>query len=505
MFHSHRRPAQAAFVVLTALAAVLLSALPAAADPGSTESRSDLALDWLAAELAANDGLFTVTFGTEVFPDQGLTIDAILAEVAGGRGTDPIVTESVDAVDEVLGSYIGSDFGESYAGATAKALFLQQVLGHDLGGATDLDANLRALIQTSGDQQGRFSDESAFGDFSNGIGQAIAILALDRTSGGVPADALTFLLDQQCSDGSFRLNFGATASCAAPSEGDADATAFALSSLLTQPSSAAVDDAITAAVDRLIADQEPNGGFVGTGAVNSNTTGLAAAALRAAGEGSAADAAARFLAGLQLGDCADDDFGAIAYDQSAFAAGIEADRAQWTRATAQGALGLGLPAYGGIGSVPPVTAGLDDVTCPAVVDVVPKLTSSASSITAGGTLTLEGVGFAPGETVDVTLHSAPVDLGSFTADEDGAVAATVTIPAHVEPGLHTIAMVGRTSGTELEVSVEVLAAAAAPGDPVPLPATGSHTGELTVAAVALVAAGWALVFAGRRRAGLQAS
>ena len=60
-----------------------------------------------------------------------------------------------------------------------------------------------------------------------------------------------------------------------------------------------------------------------------------------------------------------DDFGAVAYDQSAFDAGIAADRGQWTRASAQGALGLGLPAYGGIGTVAPVDAGLDDVSCPA--------------------------------------------------------------------------------------------------------------------------------------------
>ena len=275
------------------------------------------------------------------------------------------------------------------ANAVAKTLLLEEISGADVSAGIDLDADLRGLMETDGADLGRFTDTDSlgFGQFANGIGQALAILALDRTAGGVPSEAVDYLLDQQCSDGSFRLyqfgyvlEFGpppvtvTTHSCEDPAEGDADATAFALQALLAVPSSTAVSDAVSGAVAFLLGQQQGSGGFFGTGAVNSNTTGLAAAALRAAGEDDAADAGAAFLAALQSDACAE--FGAIAYDQSAFDAGIAADRGQWTRASAQGALGLGLPAYGDIGTVAPVSAGLEEVTCPAVV-VEPGATASA--------------------------------------------------------------------------------------------------------------------------------
>ncbi len=174
---------------------------------------------------------------------------------------------------------------------------MEEISGTDVSSAYDLEAALRSLMETGGDPDpGRFSDISSFGsNFANGIGQALAILALDRTGGGVPTAAVDYLLDQQCSDGSFRLyqfgyvlSFGPppvtvdTHSCEDPAEGDADATAFALQALLVAPSSSAVTEALGGAADFLLDQQETSGGFFGTGAVNSNTTGLAAAALRAA-------------------------------------------------------------------------------------------------------------------------------------------------------------------------------------------------------------------------------
>ena len=71
------------------------------------------------------------------------------------------------------------------------------------------------------------------------------------------------------------------------------------------------------------------------------------------------------------------------------------------------------------------------------------------------------MGFTPGETVEITLHSTPISLGSATADEDGTVVKTVTIPADVEPGVHTIEMAGQTSGVTVTAEVEVVAAESA--------------------------------------------
>ena len=364
--------------------------------------------------------------------------------------------------------------------------------------------------------RGRFSDIGA-SNFANGIGQALAILALDRTPGGAPTAAIDYLLDQQCSDGSFRLyqfgytlDFGPpvvtvdTHTCEDPADGDPDATAFALMALRAVPSTPEVAGAIDGAVDHLLGQQDPSGGFLGTGAVNSNTTGLAASALRAVGEEQAADAGAAFLADLQVTACAD--LGSIAYDQTAFDAGIAADRGQWTRATAQGVLGLGLPDYGGIGTVAPEGAGLADIGCPAVPPD-------------GGDA--EGLGIAergdgrrfgdararwasrPVRQVDVTLRSTEVALGTLTADAAGAVEGDVTVPADVEPGDHTIVMVGQTSGTQVEVPIEVLPAVV--DDPNQLPATGSPSAPLASVAVALLIVGGALVAAGRRRREVRAS
>jgi LPXTG-motif cell wall-anchored protein len=523
MTSTPRRTAQVGVAILALLAILFASAAPVrAVEPGTTASPALAAADWLATELEAKDGILTVSFGGPEFADQGLTIDAVLAILAAGAEDDPAVDVALDAlaadlaIDTVDAEYLTGfeTLTDRAANAVAKTLLLETISGVDVSPGTDLDADLRSLMETDGDDLGRFSDtdSKSYGNYANGIGQALGILALDRTGGGVPSDAVDYLLQQQCSDGGFRLyQFGYTLSfdpfeqvethtCEDPAEGDPDATAFALMALLEAPSSPAVSGAIDDAVDHLLAQQQASGGFFGTGAVNSNTTGLAATALRAAGEDEAADAGAAFLAALQSDAC--EEYGALAYDRSAFDAGIDADRGQWTRATAQGALGLGVPAYGGIGTVAPVDLGLDDVSCPAAppvptVPVVPKVTASASTVAAGGDVTLTGVGFLPGETVDITLHSALIHLGTTTAGADGTAIKTVTIPMTLEPGLHTIEMEGQTSGVTVTTQIEVTEA---PGtSAVPLPATGSATGELAALGVGLVALGAASVVASRRR------
>ena len=477
-------------------------------------SPAGAALDWLAGELGVHDGMLTVTFGSDSYPDPGLTIDAILAEVAGGRRADPEVTAAVQAVDAATFDYVNqlSAFpADRAANATAKVLLLQEVLGSDLGDTVDLETDLRSLMAIHGDQVGRFQDTDlqGYGDYSNGLGQALALLALDRTAGGAPPEAVDLLLDQQCPDGSFRLYYFGTVTsfdpfetvgdltCTNPADGDVDATALAVEALLAGPASPAVTAAVDGAVDFLLATQEPSGGFSGTGALNANSTGLAGQALRAAGETTAADAAAVFLAGLQMHECSD--FGAIGYDAAGFGAGVAADRDQWIRATAQGLLGLGLPSYGGIGSVAPVTASLDPVACavPAVPDP-PFLALSSSSVVAGSDVTVRATGFEAGEPVDITLHSAAISLGSAPAAVDGSVSATVTIPADTEPGPHRIELVGRTSGATASAPVEVLARTSTPGTT--LPATGRGTGREVGTALTLLAAGGVLVRRGRRRA-----
>lgn len=67
-------------------------------------------------------------------------------------------------------------------------------------------------------------------------------------------------------------------------------------------------------------------------------------------------------------------------------------------------------------------------------------------------------GFAEGETIELVLHSDPVELGGAVAGADGTATTTVTVPDGVEPGAHTLTAAA-ASGTA-SIEVEVLPAAA---------------------------------------------
>jgi cobalamin biosynthesis Mg chelatase CobN len=86
---------------------------------------------------------------------------------------------------------------------------------------------------------------------------------------------------------------------------------------------------------------------------------------------------------------------------------------------------------------------------------------SAASIAAGSTLTVQGSGFTPGETVQLWLHSTPRLLVATTADTSGTVSISATIPADVEPGEHTLRLLGIASGLEASSTITVTAATGA--------------------------------------------
>lgn len=72
----------------------------------------------------------------------------------------------------------------------------------------------------------------------------------------------------------------------------------------------------------------------------------------------------------------------------------------------------------------------------------------------GDRLTINLTGFVPHETINLTLHSDPIELGSVVADEAGSAVFTFALP-EVAAGKHTIVAVGassnRTSSTEILV------------------------------------------------------
>ena len=130
-----------------------------------------------------------------------------------------------------------------------------------------------------------------------------------------------------------------------------------------------------------------------------------------------------------------------------------------------------------------------------------RATLSSDSVRAGGDVTMSITGMAPGEPVEVTLHSAPVLLGSQMADGSGAVRMTVRIPATTEVGAHTLTAVGMQSGRQASVSITVLAAApvAAIAGAARLASSGSEgTGWLVGLALLALLAGSGVFTAARR-------
>ena len=337
----HRHRVRTLFTrVIAALAlSTTLTSLPSpvAASSPPTVNRSEAAAGWLARQLIDGER-FEVVFDGVAYPDQGLTIDAVLA-FAAAKVADTNAGKAMAwlARPDVLAGYVG-DGTEAYAGATAKLALAVQVRGGDPAGfgGVDLIARLRGLLASSG----RFSDRSAWGDYSNTFTQSLALLTLDRTAAGAPVSGASFLVGARCADGGFPLYFE-QAACVS----DVDATALAVQALLAvnRPADAAP------AVAWLLAVQAGDGSFVdGAGVTNANSTGLAAQALWVAGRLGAWLKARGYLLGLQVrctGPVADR--GAIAYLPAGF------DPSTAVRATAQavpGLTGTGLGALAAAGS-----------------------------------------------------------------------------------------------------------------------------------------------------------
>ncbi|WP_282204576.1 prenyltransferase/squalene oxidase repeat-containing protein [Kitasatospora fiedleri] len=325
-----RRPLRLLAIPALALAATLPAAVPAQAAPvpaGTAALRPDAAAaGWLARQLVDGDHFETVFDGT-AYPDQGLTIDAVLA-FAASHSSDEAAARATAwlARPENTAGYLGDGTIEAYAGATAKLLLAAEVRGVNPAafGGVDLPARLRSLQTPSG----RFSDRSQWGDYSNSFGQSLAVIALTRTPAGAPAAAVDFLAGSQCADGGFPVSFG-QAACTA----DPDATALAVQALAATGRAAKA----AAGLNWLSAHQNADGGFAAAGAAasNANSTGLATESLLSSGRLVAGLKGWGALVKLQQGCAAGSAVrGAVAYDATGFDPGNAA------RATAQAVLGL---------------------------------------------------------------------------------------------------------------------------------------------------------------------
>jgi hypothetical protein len=117
----------------------------------------------------------------------------------------------------------------------------------------------------------------------------------------------------------------------------------------------------------------------------------------------------------------------------------------------------------------------------------------------GGSVTITGSSFVPGETITFVLHSTPVTLGTTTASATGSFSANLTIPSDTPPGLHTLIATGSTgdsSTTEITVTGGTATVAVATPD---LPFTGADIAAVSGVGAVALAVGGMLLLAGRRR------
>ncbi len=321
-------------VVAAASALTLTSAVVVAA-PTQAQPAGDRAISagssWLKAQLT--DG---VLHNDEYdYDDLGLSADVAFALDAVG-GQDATVTQIVDAVERDAESWVGGySPGRVYAGSLAKLVSVVQAADQDPAAfaGTDQVARLEDLVASTAPLTGRLEDggvdatDPYDADFVNVIGQSFAARALTAAGSGRAADATSFLLEQQCSDGFFRASL--TANKAAPEQGcdagadlpNVDTTALAIINILDTPhASTSAKGAAYLGANWLKTQQATDGSFsAGELGANANTTGLAGWALAEAGQDAAATRAATWLRHLQVADLAPctttlaGDNGAIAY------------------------------------------------------------------------------------------------------------------------------------------------------------------------------------------------
>lgn len=380
----------------------------AAAGPATSTNPAEVGARFLEQQLVDSDYLLPLKIGEESYPQYGVVADAVLALDAAGTGQKAATAATAVLADNVV-NYVGfGDPAEAAAGATAKLLNVAVAQGVDptAFGGVDLPATLQSLESANG----RFSDASAFGDYSNTFGQSFALIGLQRAGAGVSDEAVEYLATQQCDDGGFRTVMEDT-QCTDASAAEVDATALAVQALIAVGGPSSPD--VIEGLDFLAGQQSAAGGFGGGSlqpADNANSTGLAAQAMLAGGRSTQARAAVGFLRPLQYGCTFPDALrGAIAYDSTAYddaaAAGAAAEVSdQDRRATAQALLAfagvpLGSVTSSGATAEAPELACTDPTPTPTPTPTTTPTTTPTSPATATTTPTKTvGVVAAGGDT-----------------------------------------------------------------------------------------------------------
>jgi hypothetical protein len=513
MSRTFRAPARrlgAATLALGVATSIILSAgnpASAATAAVTTTDPAQAAASWLAGRLVDNTGKPSPTGnrfedvygGTGYY--SGTSLDAVFALAAAGVGTAKIAAILSYAATTAAGPYANLDASQDqtgpYDGAVAKLALAATVGGGDprAFGGRDLIATLAAdkcTAVTVGSYPS-VPECPAIGAARNiysSVQEAFVLLAQARAGVVAAAPELTFFLGLQCPDGGFTTNTSATPTCVS----DLDATSYAMFALKALGGQST---ALGKAATWLAGQRNAAGYWVSQGGPNTDSTGLATSALDLSGADVSVPRA--WLRSQQVTD--GPTFGPTA-SRSALQYLGTFDPAGSRKATAD--------------AIPGLIAGanLATLTVPANATAqLPVLPASGAvthdRVVQGRSQTVSGTGFSVGETVTAVLHSAPVTVGTVTANATGTAALTFTVPKNTAAGAHQLVLTGAASGLSATVAFTVTAAAITPA-PVIAPAVsdpqlaatgldGHQLGRLSTLAGVLLLLGGGLLLVGRRR------
>lgn len=419
------------------------------ASAASTTGDPGAAAQWLISQQDATGATPSPYAG---YTDWGLSINALWAMKAGGASSAAI-TKTWSAISSNAKDYAGpGDYGIS-AGASGKLLFAADVVDADPTKLVQQDKSIVNILSqtsntvlTSGVQKGRLKDPASNGaDYTNAITQAVGVLGLTgaskrghAVSKPIAQSAINFLATQQCSSGYFRLAFNDNLSCDAAAKttsgapADLDSTSYSLQALMLAKEAgfSVPQGAISTGIAYLTKVQQKDGSF-NSGGSNTNSTGLAAGALAGAGADAAAIRATGYIAALQatgskiVGTKLATSNGAIAFDQSAYAAGLKSGITsttadQWRRATADAQFGLVRQPLGALlqATVPiPAPTGPSSTTT--------SSSTSGTSTSSSSTSTSTGTATAPGAP---TSSTAPTGGPTGSTEPPTPTATTTALP-----------------------------------------------------------------------------
>lgn len=91
-------------------------------------------------------------------------------------------------------------------------------------------------------------------------------------------------------------------------------------------------------------------------------------------------------------------------------------------------------------------------------------TDKEGNVLQGGSVRIQGSGFNPHSSAELTLYSKGVRLGEYRADRNGSLELEFTVPKDTPVGLHALEIRGETPGGKSLVMIEALHVKEAPGE-----------------------------------------